>query len=222
MPTWRRRDAIQEYIRAGDCYQVVPSRRVARPTRAHPFAVYRALRSINPSPYMFYLALDDFAVAGASPELLVRVEEGEVAMHPIAGTRRRDADPRSGRRAGGGATRRREGARRASDAGGPGAQRRGASERAGQRARHPVYGGGALLACHAPGLARHGRVARRPHALRRAAGGLPRRDGLWRAQDARDADHRRARGAAAWRLRRRGGLHRLRRQRWIPASPSAR
>jgi anthranilate synthase component 1 len=84
---------IQEYIRAGDCYQVVPSRRVARPTKAHPFAVYRALRSINPSPYMFYLALDDFAVAGASPELLVRVEAGEVAVHPIAGTRRRDPDP---------------------------------------------------------------------------------------------------------------------------------
>jgi anthranilate synthase component I len=84
---------IQEYIRAGDCYQVVPSRRLARPTRAHPFAIYRALRSINPSPYMFYLALDDFAVAGASPELLVRVEAGEVAVHPIAGTRRRDPDP---------------------------------------------------------------------------------------------------------------------------------
>jgi anthranilate synthase component 1 len=84
---------IQEYIRAGDCYQVVPSRRVARPTCAHPFTVYRALRSINPSPYMFYLALDDFAVAGASPELLVRVEAGEVAVHPIAGTRRRDPDP---------------------------------------------------------------------------------------------------------------------------------
>jgi anthranilate synthase component 1 len=84
---------IQEYIRAGDCYQAVPSRRIARPTRAHPFVVYRALRSINPSPYMFYLALDDFAVAGASPELLVRVEAGEVAVHPIAGTRRRDSDP---------------------------------------------------------------------------------------------------------------------------------
>jgi anthranilate synthase component 1 len=83
----------QEYIRAGDCFQVVPSRRIARPTTAHPFAVYRALRSINPSPYMFYLALDDLAVAGASPELLVRVEDGELAIHPIAGTRRRDADP---------------------------------------------------------------------------------------------------------------------------------
>jgi anthranilate synthase component I len=86
-------ERIKEYIRAGDCYQVVPSRRIARPTTAHPFAVYRALRSINPSPYMFYLALDDFAMAGASPELLVRVEDGEVAIHPIAGTRRRDEDP---------------------------------------------------------------------------------------------------------------------------------
>ncbi len=79
----------KEYIRAGDCFQVVPSRRIARPTSAHPFAVYRALRSINPSPYMFYLALDDLAVAGASPELLVRVDDGEVAIHPIAGTRPR-------------------------------------------------------------------------------------------------------------------------------------
>src|SRR5262249_18337378 len=78
---------IQDYIRAGDCFQVVPSRRLARPTRASPFAIYRALRSINPSPYMFYLALGDFAVAGASPELLVRIEDGTVAVHPIAGTR---------------------------------------------------------------------------------------------------------------------------------------
>ena len=86
-------ERVKEYIRAGDCYQVVPSRRIARPTRATPFEIYRALRSINPSPYMFYLALDDFAVAGASPELLVRVEDGEVAVHPIAGTRGRDPDP---------------------------------------------------------------------------------------------------------------------------------
>ncbi len=83
---------IQEYIRAGDCFQVVPSRRIARALAAPAFAVYRALRSINPSPYMFYLSLGDFAVAGASPELLVRVEHGVVAVHPIAGTRPRDAD----------------------------------------------------------------------------------------------------------------------------------
>ncbi|MEO7001383.1 MAG: chorismate-binding protein, partial [Ktedonobacterales bacterium] len=86
-------ERIKEYVRAGDCFQVVPSRRIARPTEAPPFAVYRALRSINPSPYMFYLALDDMAIAGASPELLVRVEDGAVAIHPIAGTRRRDVDP---------------------------------------------------------------------------------------------------------------------------------
>ena len=86
-------ERIKEYVLAGDCFQVVPSRRVARLTRATPFQVYRALRSVNPSPYMYYLALGDFAVVGASPELLVRVEDGEVAIHPIAGTRRRDADP---------------------------------------------------------------------------------------------------------------------------------
>ncbi|HEX9038282.1 MAG TPA: anthranilate synthase component I [Ktedonobacterales bacterium] len=85
-------ERIKEYVRAGDCFQVVPSRRVARPLAAPPFEVYRALRSINPSPYMYYLALEDFAIAGASPELLVRVESGEVAVHPIAGTRRRDSD----------------------------------------------------------------------------------------------------------------------------------
>jgi anthranilate synthase component 1 len=81
----------QEYIRAGDCFQVVPSRRRARPTDAPPFEIYRALRSINPSPYMFFLDLDGLAIAGASPELLVRVEHGDVAIHPIAGTRPRGA-----------------------------------------------------------------------------------------------------------------------------------
>ena len=83
----------QEFIRAGDCFQVVPSRRRARPTFAHPFEVYRALRSLNPSPYMFFLSLDGLDIAGASPELLVRVEHGEVEIHPIAGTRPRGATP---------------------------------------------------------------------------------------------------------------------------------
>jgi anthranilate synthase component 1 len=84
---------IQEYIRAGDCFQAVLSRRIARPLKAPPFEVYRALRSINPSPYMFYLAQEDFAIAGASPEMLIRVTDGEVSIHPIAGTRKRGADP---------------------------------------------------------------------------------------------------------------------------------
>jgi anthranilate synthase component I len=82
---------IQDYIHAGDCFQVVLSRRIARPLKAPPFEVYRALRSINPSPYMFYLAQEDFAIAGASPEMLIRVVDGEVSIHPIAGTRKRGA-----------------------------------------------------------------------------------------------------------------------------------
>lgn len=82
----------KEYISAGDIFQVVLSQRLSRHVNAAPFTVYRALRAINPSPYMFYLDLQDFYIIGASPELLVRVEEGEVTIHPIAGTRRRGAD----------------------------------------------------------------------------------------------------------------------------------
>ena len=79
----------KEYIYAGDVIQVVLSQRLARHTNAHPFAIYRTLRSINPSPYMYYLQLGDFYIVGASPELLVRVEDGRVSNHPIAGTRPR-------------------------------------------------------------------------------------------------------------------------------------
>ena len=82
----------KEYIYAGDVIQTVLSQRLARRTYANPFAIYRALRSINPSPYMYYLHLGDFYIAGASPELLVRVEDGVVSTHPIAGTRRRGKD----------------------------------------------------------------------------------------------------------------------------------
>jgi len=82
----------KEYVYAGDIIQAVLSQRLARRTYAHPFAIYRALRSINPSPYMYYLHLGDFYIAGASPELLVRVEDGIVSNHPIAGTRRRSKD----------------------------------------------------------------------------------------------------------------------------------
>src|SRR5205085_6671081 len=85
----------QEYIRAGDIFQVVLSQRLSRHVNAAPFTVYRALRAINPSPYMFYLDLQDFYIVGASPELLVRVEDGEVTIHPIAGTRPRGIDQHS-------------------------------------------------------------------------------------------------------------------------------
>lgn len=82
----------QEYIHQGDIFQVVLSQRVDVETPAHPFSMYRALRTVNPSPYMFYLDFTDHQVIGASPELLVRVEDGTVSNHPIAGTRPRGAD----------------------------------------------------------------------------------------------------------------------------------
>ncbi len=82
----------RDYIIQGDVIQVVLSQRLARPVTADSFALYRTLRRVNPSPYMYYLNLDDFQIVGASPEMLVRVEEGEIAMHPIAGTRPRSLD----------------------------------------------------------------------------------------------------------------------------------
>ncbi len=84
---------IREYVIAGDVIQVVPSHRLKRKTAVHPFNVYRQLRMVNPSPYMFYLDMGEFQIVGASPELLVRVEDGVVVNHPIAGTRRRGATP---------------------------------------------------------------------------------------------------------------------------------
>ena len=83
----------KEYIVAGDVIQVVLSQRFQRPTGAHPFDVYRSLRTINPSPYMYYLDLGEVQVVGTSPEMLVRVEDGKIDYHPIAGTRRRGATP---------------------------------------------------------------------------------------------------------------------------------
>ncbi len=83
----------KEHIRAGDVFQVVLSRRLTAPFRGDPFAVYRALRVLNPSPYLFFVELDTHTLAGASPEFLVRVERGVVETLPIAGTRRRGATP---------------------------------------------------------------------------------------------------------------------------------
>ena len=86
---------IKQHIYNGDIIQAVPSLRLAKETKASPFAIYRALRSINPSPYMYFLHLDDIHIVGASPELLVRVEDGIVSNHPIAGTRPRGKDSES-------------------------------------------------------------------------------------------------------------------------------
>ena len=84
-------ERIKQYIVDGDVMQVVPSQRMTTPYRAAPLDLYRALRCFNPSPYMFHLNLGDHHVVGASPEVLVRVEDGEITVRPIAGTRHRGA-----------------------------------------------------------------------------------------------------------------------------------
>ena len=83
----------KEYIFAGDIFQVVLSQRFEAPFALSPFALYRALRRVNPSPYLFFLDFGAFAVAGSSPEVLVRTRRGTVTIRPLAGTRRRGATP---------------------------------------------------------------------------------------------------------------------------------
>jgi anthranilate synthase component I len=80
-------EAAKEYIRAGDIIQMVPSQRLSVPLKADPFDVYRALRSLNPSPYMYYLSFEDLRLIGTSPEILVTEDHGLVTTRPIAGTR---------------------------------------------------------------------------------------------------------------------------------------
>ena len=118
-------EQAKEYIAAGDVIQVVLSQCFKTPLRHDPFDLYRALRSINPSPYMFYLDQGDMKLVGASPEILVRLEDGQ---HHLPAHRRHPAPGRHAGRgpgAGGGAAGRPQGAGRTPDAGRPGAQRRG-------------------------------------------------------------------------------------------------
>jgi anthranilate synthase component I len=84
---------MKEYIAAGDIIQGVPSLRLEQDSSADPFAIYRALRVINPSPYMYFLDFGPYQIVGASPELLVLAEKGHITTHPIAGTRPRSGDP---------------------------------------------------------------------------------------------------------------------------------
>jgi anthranilate synthase component 1 len=83
----------QEYVQAGDCQQIVLSQRFDAEVGVAPFDVYRALRRVNPSPYLFFLKDGDRALVGSSPETLIKLEDGEVTLRPIAGTRKRGADP---------------------------------------------------------------------------------------------------------------------------------
>jgi anthranilate synthase component 1 len=91
-------ERIVEYIYAGDAFQVVPSQRWSAPVPVEAFSIYRGLRAVNPSPYMYYLDFGDFQVAGASPEPLLTVEGRHVSTKPIAGTRHRGATPEEDRR----------------------------------------------------------------------------------------------------------------------------
>ncbi|MGD0144085.1 MAG: anthranilate synthase component I [Rhizomicrobium sp.] len=86
-------ERAKEYIRAGDIFQVVPSQRFRRPFALPSFTLYRALRRLNPSPFLYHLAFPGFAIVGSSPEILVRLRDGMVTIRPIAGTRRRGATP---------------------------------------------------------------------------------------------------------------------------------
>ncbi|MDH3608613.1 MAG: anthranilate synthase component I [Gammaproteobacteria bacterium] len=85
-------DETREYIRAGDVMQVVLSQRQSTQFTAPPINLYRSLRSLNPSPYMYYMNMEDFYIVGSSPEILVRLEDNEVTVRPIAGTRPRGKD----------------------------------------------------------------------------------------------------------------------------------
>ncbi len=86
-------EKAKDYIRAGDIFQVVPSQRWTQSFPLPPFAFYRSLRRTNPSPFMFFFNFGGFQVVGASPEILVRLRDGEVTVRPIAGTRKRGATP---------------------------------------------------------------------------------------------------------------------------------
>ena len=90
-------EKAKEYIRAGDAFQIVPSQRFRVPFELPPLSLYRALRRLNPSPFLFYLDFGGFSIVGSSPEILVRVRNGRITIRPIAGTRPRGATPEEDR-----------------------------------------------------------------------------------------------------------------------------
>ena len=202
----------KEHIAAGDIYQVVLSQRFEAEVGADPFTVYRALRHVNPSPYMYFIRMGGVSVVGSSPEMLVRVEGSRVETHPIAGTRPRGRNDE-------------EDMRLAEEL------KRNEKERAehvmlvdlGRNDVGRVCEYGSVRVPQFMGLERfshvmhltsivEGQARRRSRSARRAGLVLSGRHGVGRAEGARDADHQRARAVGPRPLRRRGRLSRLRRQ----------
>ena len=121
----RRVSRAQEHILAGDAFQIVLSQRLVGSTTVPPFAIYRALRILNPSPYLFYLDFGDHQLIGSSPEMLVRLHENRLQVNPIAGTRPRGDTAAADNALAADLLADREGARRTRHAGRPGTQRSG-------------------------------------------------------------------------------------------------
>ena len=176
-------EQVKEYIYAGDIIQAVPSQRLARPTKAAPLDIYRALRALNPSPYMYYLSLDGFSIVGASPELLVRVDDGLVYNFPLAGTRPRGTTTEEDEALA--AELKADEKERAEhimlvDLG---RNDVGACLPTRHRGGHRPHEGGALLPRDAPGVGGAGQAAGGPHHLRRPSLVPARRDTIGRSQD---------------------------------------
>ena len=199
----------KEYIRAGDIFQVVVSQRFSAKTDADPFEIYRALRVVNPSPYMYFLKLDDVSVVGSSPEMLVKVQGRDAFYRPIAGTRPRGRDEKEDRELeaelladpkeraehimlvdlG------RNDLGRVSEYGSVNVERLMFVE----RYSHVMHLVSSL----------RGKLARRRGLLRRARGLLSRRHAFRRAQSPRHGNHRRTRAHAPRHLRRRDSVSRF-------------
>ena len=209
----------KEYIAAGDIFQVVLSQRFSAPFTLPPIALYRSLRRLNPSPFLFHLDFGAFALVGSSPEILVRVRDGEVTIRPIAGTRRRGADDAEDR------------ALEADLLADPkeraehlmlldlGRNDVGRVAKIGTVEVTTQFIDRALQPRHAHRLERRGNARRQgARCRRRADGRLPGRNGFRRSEGARDGNHRRIGEVEARAVRAAASAISPPAARWIPAS----
>ncbi len=214
---------IIEYVHAGDAFQVVPSQRWSADVDADPFSIYRGLRVVNPSPYMYFLDFRDFQVAGASPEPLLTVSGRHVSTRPIAGTRPRGADAEEDAVIAAGLLRDEKERAEHVMLVDLGRNDLGRVCEYGSVQVDTLHGRRDLLARHAHRLVGLRDAARGHRPDGRAAQRPARRDAVRGAEGPCDADHRRARAGQARRLRRRDRLSRLhRRPRHVHPHPHGR